>query len=84
MQVCKQNVIILGQKCTQEGKESENAKCIKGMLTNPDMQLNAAMNKWVQRILFFDFELIYVPAESMKRPDAVSRKRPTKQEIIEA
>jgi len=29
MQVCKPNVIILGQKCTQEGRESEDAKVAK-------------------------------------------------------
>src|SRR5277367_6159809 len=48
------------------------------------MQPNAAMNRWIQGILLFDFELIHVPAEDMKGPDALLRRRPTEQEIIEA
>ena len=61
-----------------------DAKYIKGMLINPDMQPNAAMNRWVQGILLFDFELIHVPAENMKGPDALSRRMPTQEEIDEA
>ena len=65
-------------------KVEVDAKYIKGMLTNPDMQPNAAMNRWVQGILLFDFELIHVPADGMKGPDALSRRRPTPEEIIDA
>jgi hypothetical protein len=47
---------------------------IKGMLNNPDLQPNAAINRWIQGILMFDFKLIHVPAERHKGPDALSRR----------
>lgn len=34
-----------------------DAKYIKGMLNEPDLQPNAAINRWIQGILLFDFEL---------------------------
>ncbi len=39
-----------------------DAKYIKGMLDQPDLMPNAPMNRWIQGILLFDFELIHVPA----------------------
>jgi hypothetical protein len=38
-----------------------DAKYIKGMLNNPDIQPNTAMNRWIARILLFDFTLKHVP-----------------------
>jgi hypothetical protein len=51
-----------------------DAKYIKGMLNDPDLQPNAAINRWIQGILMFDFTLIHVPAERHKAPDALSRR----------
>ena len=44
-----------------------DASYIKGMLSNPDVQPNAA-------ILLFDFELKHVPADKHKGPDGLSRR----------
>ncbi|CAL1712332.1 unnamed protein product [Somion occarium] len=51
-----------------------DAKYIKGMLNEPDLQPNASVNRWIQGILLFDFELIHIPAERHKGPDALSRR----------
>lgn len=51
-----------------------DAKYIKGMLKEPDLQPNAAMNRWIQGILTFDFELVHVPGNKFKGPDALSRR----------
>ncbi|KAI0323305.1 hypothetical protein GY45DRAFT_1211434, partial [Cubamyces sp. BRFM 1775] len=51
-----------------------DAKYIKDMLNNPDLQPNATINRWIQGILLFDFELRHVPAERHKGPDALSRR----------
>jgi len=45
----------------------------KGMLNEPDLQLNSAVNWWIQGILMFDFALVHVPAEHHKGLDALSR-----------
>ncbi|KIJ08865.1 hypothetical protein PAXINDRAFT_18031 [Paxillus involutus ATCC 200175] len=44
------------------------------MLNDPNLQPNAAVNRWVQGILLFDFTLVHVPATQFKGPDALSRK----------
>jgi transposase InsO family protein len=51
-----------------------DAKYIKGMLNEPDLQPNAAINRWIQGILMFDFTLIHVPAAKHVGPDALSRR----------
>ena len=51
-----------------------DAQYIKGMLNEPDLQPSAAVNRWIQGILMFDFKLIHVPAEKHKGPDALSRR----------
>ena len=50
-----------------------DAKYIKGMLNDPDMQPNATINRWIQGVLMFDFTLIHVPAHKHQAPDALSR-----------
>lgn len=45
------------------------------MLNKPDLQPNATINKWIQGILLFDFELVYVSAKQFQGPDALSRQR---------
>lgn len=51
-----------------------DAKYIKGMLNEPDLQPNATINRWIQGILLFDFKLVHVPAAQHKGPDALSRR----------
>ena len=51
-----------------------DAKYIKGMLNEPDLQPNATLNRWIQGIFMFDFTLIHVPADKHKGPDALSRR----------
>ena len=60
-----------------------DAKYIKGMLNEPDLQPNAAINRWIQGILLFDFTLIHVPAAKHVGPDALSRRPLAEGEIIE-
>jgi hypothetical protein len=57
-----------------------DAKYIKGILNNPDLQPDAAMNRWIQGILLFDFALNHVPGVEFKGPDALSRRQPLKEE----
>ena len=51
-----------------------DAKYIKGMLNNPDIQPNAAMNRWIAGILTFDFTLKHVLAMNHQGPDGLSRR----------
>ncbi|KAJ8488793.1 hypothetical protein ONZ45_g13828 [Pleurotus djamor] len=60
-----------------------DAKYIKGMLKEPDLQPNNAMNRWIQGILMFDFTLRHVPGTQFKGPDALSRKAHKPEEYIE-
>ena len=60
-----------------------DAKYIKGMLNEPDLQPNATINRWIQGILLFDFELIHVPADKHKGPDALSRRELGEDEEME-
>jgi hypothetical protein len=53
-----------------------DAQFIKGMLNNPDIQPNAAMNWWIAAIRLFDFNLVHVPAERHLSPDSLSRHEP--------
>lgn len=53
-----------------------DAKFVKGMLSNPDTQPNAAMNRWIAAILLFSFKLVHVPAEKHTGPDGLSRREP--------
>ena len=58
-----------------------DASSIGGMLEKPDnFQLNAIMNRWIALIKQFDFELVHVPANRHKGPDALSRRRYTSQD----
>lgn len=54
-----------------------DAKYIKGMINNPDMHPNAAMNRWIAAILLYDFKLVHVPGKKFKGPDGLSRRRKT-------
>ena len=48
---------------------------IKGMLNNPDIQLNASMNRWLAGIQTFDFKLRHVSATKHQGPDGLSRRQ---------
>jgi len=50
-----------------------DAKYIKGMVNNPDIQPNAPINRWIAAILLFDFHLRHVPGHS-HGPDGLSRR----------
>ena len=52
-----------------------DAKYIKGMINNPDIQPNASMNRWIAAILLFDFKLRHVPGSKHVGPDGLSRRR---------
>ena len=50
-----------------------DAKYIRGMLNNPDIQPNATINRWIAGILLFDFKLVHVPGAT-HGPDGLSRR----------
>jgi len=58
-----------------------DAKYIKGMLNDPDLQPNATINHWIKGILLFNFKLIHVAAARHQGPDVLSRSQPTEEEI---
>jgi transposase InsO family protein len=60
-----------------------DAKYIKGMLNAPDLQPNAAMNRWIQGIMMFDFILMHVAGKSHCAADALSRRPLAEGEVIE-
>lgn len=52
-----------------------DAKYIKGMLNNPDIQPTATVNRWIAGILLYHFELVHVPGKT-HGPDGLSRRKP--------
>lgn len=54
-----------------------DAKYIKGMINNPDLQPNATINRWIAGILLFTFELVHVPGVHHAGADGLSRRRPS-------
>ena len=51
-----------------------DAKFIKGMINNPTLHPNDAINRWISAILLFDFELVHIPAEKHTGADGLSRR----------
>jgi len=51
-----------------------DARYIKGMLANPDLQPGASINRWILAILTFHFVLVHVPG-THHGPDGMSRRR---------
>jgi len=49
-----------------------DAKYIKGMINNSDIQPNATINRWISAILLFNFQLRHVPGHA-HGPDGLSR-----------
>ena len=54
-----------------------DAKYVKGMINNPDLQPNATINRWIAGILLFHFDLCHIPAERHAGPDGLSRRPPS-------
>lgn len=54
-----------------------DAKYIKGMINNPDIQPNATINRWIAGILLFDFKLRHVPGKEHGPADGLSRRPPS-------
>ena len=51
-----------------------DAKYVKGMINNPDLQPNATINRWIAGILLFHFKLVHISADKHSRPDGLSRR----------
>jgi len=51
-----------------------DAKYIKGMINNPDIQPSATINRWIAGILLFDFKLRHVSAKDHAPADGLSRR----------
>ena len=49
-----------------------DAKYIKGMINNPDIQPNATINHWISVILLFNFQLCHIPGHA-HGPDGLSQ-----------
>ncbi|KIK74243.1 hypothetical protein PAXRUDRAFT_176330 [Paxillus rubicundulus Ve08.2h10] len=49
-----------------------DAKYVKGMINNPDLQPNTTINRWIAGILLFSFKLVHVPAEKHAGLDGLS------------
>ena len=60
-----------------------DAKYIKGMLNNLDIQPNNVMKRWIAGILLFDFELVHVPGKDHAGPDGLSRRRTMAEDVEE-
>jgi len=52
-----------------------DARYIKGMLSNPDIQPSASINRWILSILTFHFTLVHVKGK-LHGPDGLSRRPP--------
>jgi hypothetical protein len=53
-----------------------DAKYVKGMINNPDLQPNMTINRWIAGILLFHFKLVYISADKHAGPDGLSRRPP--------
>src|SRR5712671_4554529 len=54
-----------------------DAQFIKGMLSNPDIQPSATINRWIAAILLFTFKLKHIPANKHHGPDGLSHCEPS-------
>ena len=50
-----------------------DAKYIHGMLNHPEMGPNATINRWIEKILMFHFDLRHIPGKTFG-PDGLSRR----------
>ena len=54
-----------------------DAKYIKGMINNPDLQPNTTINQWIAGILLFHFKLRHISADSHTGPDGLLHRPPS-------
>ena len=54
-----------------------DAKYIKGMINNPDLQLNVTINRCIAGILLFHFELHHISTDQHTGPDRLSCQPPS-------
>ena len=50
-----------------------DAKYVKGMINNPDLQPSTTINWWIAGILLFHFQLCHIAADKHASPDGLSR-----------
>jgi hypothetical protein len=60
-----------------------DAKYIKGMINNPDLQPNTTINRWITGILLFSFKLVHVSVLKHKGVDGLSRHPPVEEDPME-
>jgi hypothetical protein len=60
-----------------------DAKYVKGMINNPDLQPNATINRWIAGILLFHFKLVHISADKHARPDRLSRRPPAAEDPLD-
>ena len=51
-----------------------DAKYIKGMINNPDIQPSVTINRWITGILLFNFKLKHIPGKDHASADGLSRR----------
>jgi hypothetical protein len=67
--LCAYRIYIIGVKNLVV---EVDAKYLKEILNNPDIQPNATINRWIAGILLFDFKLVHVPAIHHTAADGLS------------
>jgi hypothetical protein len=60
-----------------------DAKYIKGMINNPDLQPNMTINQWIAGILLFSFKLVHVSALKHKGINGLLRLPPVDEDPME-
>ena len=55
-----------------------DVKYVKGMINNPDLQLNTTINRRFSSILLFHFKLIHILVDKHTGPDGLSQRPPAK------
>jgi len=60
-----------------------DAKYIKGMINNPDIQPSATINRWIVGILLFHFKLKHVPGKDHVSADGLSRRPQAPEDLID-
>jgi hypothetical protein len=54
-----------------------DAKYVKGMINNPDLQPTATINRWIAGILLFHFKLVHISVDKHAGPEGLSCRPPT-------
>ncbi|KAJ3521857.1 hypothetical protein NMY22_g12139 [Coprinellus aureogranulatus] len=83
IQGASRNEVMADRTSSVYGRDG--CEFVKGMLNNPDMHPNAAVNRWIAGITLFNFKLVHVSGTSFvaNGPDGLSRRRGTK-DVVDA